>query len=176
VTVVWSRSLYDAAPETWSRGYVAHHQQVGVALVIDPRGAVGDRRGFASDDPTRQVIARTDGAIGPVVQDTADPQRWRLIPVDATEPKLLPTIRWVDVAACDAPGVPGATLAVAYPPIGLDGWTSPGEVGAVSRAELELTADGRVCMRAVSVAGRRLTATAGDGFEGAMRCWAAGRE
>ncbi len=175
VTTVWSRPLYDAATETWSRGYVARHQQVGVALVIDVQGAVRERRGFVSDDVALQMIARTTGSVGPVLHGAGEPPRWGLLPVEGGDAKGLPSVRWADIAACDAPGVPGAAMDVPYPPIGLDGWTAPGEVGAVSRAELELTADGRVCTRAVSIAGRRLTATAGDTFEGAMRCQPARR-
>ncbi len=176
VTVTWSRPLHDSAAETWSRGYIGREQQVGVVMVIDPTGVVRARRGFMSDDVSLQMIARVDGSVGPVVHDTGEPSRWRFIPVDGGDPKGLPPMRWSDIAACDGPSAGGATMTVAYPPIGLVGWTSPGEMGAVSRAELELTTDGRVCTRAVSVAGHRLTATAGDGFEGAMRCRAAARE
>lgn len=173
VTVVWGRLLHNATQETWSRGYIDRTAQVGIAMHVDPTGAVRARRGFVGDDPWQRTIAWTDGSIGPLVHDTDEPQRWRLIPMDGSAPKVLPTLRWADVPACDGPGVAGAGLTAGLPPVMLQRSDGQGTIEVATQAELNLLSDGRVCIRALSLSGRRLTAIPGDGFDGAIQCRAA---
>lgn len=169
-TVAWSRPLYDDAPETWSRSWVTRPSQVGVVLDLDPQGAVRARQGYTGEDDAPPVMARGRGAVGPVSREPGEPPRWRMVPTDGTEPKMLPAPLWSEVRPCDGPVAGDVVMSVAYPPIGF-GAGQPAGVGTVSRAELAVQADGRLCVRAILLAGRRLVASSGDRFEGAgLRC------
>ena len=169
VLAVFASPLFEASRETWSTGYAERGPQVGAALALDAIGTVRARRGFIGDDPNLMMIARVGDAVGPVVRDHSEPPRWRLLPVDGRDAPALPSIRWENIAACGPRAGTGPTLAVAYPPISLDRPGADRGPTVVSRADLEVL-DGSVCVRALSLAGRRLTARPGDRFDGPMHC------
>jgi hypothetical protein len=75
------------------------------------------------------------------------------------------------IAACGggATATATATMRVAYPPIALERAEADREHTVVSRADLEVVG-GTLCVRALSLGGRRLTAAPGDPFVGALRC------
>jgi hypothetical protein len=167
--VVFASPRFEAAREAWSTGYAERSPQVGVALAIDPTGAVTARRGFVGDDANLMMIARTPTAVGPVVRDKSEPPRWRVLPLAGGTAPTLPSLRWENIPACGAARATGPSLEVAYPPIALAVDAPEHESAVVSRAELEV-GDGAVCVRAIALGGRRLTALPGDRFDGALRC------
>jgi hypothetical protein len=167
--VLFAAPRFEGAREAWSTGYSERAPQVGVGVAIDPAGAVTARRGFVGDDPGLTMIARSPAAVGPVVRDRGEPPRWRMIPVGEGAAPALPSMRWDAIAACGAAPATGTTLEVAYPPITLLVDAPEQEVTVVSRAELEV-GESSVCVRALALGGRRLTALPGDRFDGALRC------
>lgn len=169
VLAVFASPLFEAARETWSTRYAERSPQVGAAIALDATGTVLARRGFIGDDPNLMMIARAGEAVGPVVRDHSEPPRWRMLPVDGRDAPALPSLRWENIAACGPQAGTGPTLAVAYPPISLDRPDADREPMVVSRADLEVS-DGSLCVRALSLAGRRLTARPGDRFDGPMLC------
>jgi hypothetical protein len=174
VVAVFSSPLFEEGRETWSTRYAERGPQVGVGLTLGPDGAVRGRRGFVGDDPGLMMIGRDGASVGPVVRDNSEPPRWRLLSVEDGRTAALPSIRWEHIAACAAGRGGGPTLSAAYPPIALERAGASAAATVVSRAELEVLPDGEVCVRTLSLSGRRLTALAGDRFEGALRCEPAG--
>ncbi len=174
VVVVFSSPLFEAGREAWSTRYAERGPQVGVALSLDLEGAVRARRGFLGDDPGLMMIGREGSSIGPVVRDNSEPPRWRMLPFDDGKSPPLPSMRWEHIAACASGRAEGPTLSMAYPPIALERAGVDHESAVVSRAELEVLPEGAVCVRTISLSGRRLTALPGDRFGGALRCEPAG--
>ncbi|MDO9018628.1 MAG: hypothetical protein Q7V43_17045 [Myxococcales bacterium] len=170
VVVVFAAPLFEGAREAWSTAYAERGPQVGAALRVDASGAVIERRGFIGDDPNVMMLARSGASEGPVVRDLAEPPRWRMLPLDGVGAPGLPAVRWDAIAACGAARADELALTVAYPPIALDRPEGDRESLVVSRAELEGSAAGGLCVRAISLGGRRLRAAPGDRFEGALRC------
>jgi hypothetical protein len=170
VMAVFSSPLFEEGRETWSTRYAERGPQVGVGLSLGPDGAVRGRRGYVGDDPGLMMIGRDGVSVGPVVRDNSEPPRWRMLSVEDGKTPGLPSIRWEHIAACASGPGDGPTLSVAYPPIALEGVGAAGAATVVSRAELEVLHVGAVCVRSLSLSGRRLTALAGDRFDGALRC------
>lgn len=174
VVVVFSSPLFEAGREAWSTRYAERGPQVGVAVSLGPEGQVRSRRGFLGDDPGLMMIGRSGASVGPVVRDNSEPPRWRMLPLDEAESPPLPSVRWERIAACASGRGDGPTLSMAYPPIALERAGGEGESTVVSRAELEVLPDGALCVRTLSLSGRRLSALPGDRFSGALRCEPAG--
>ncbi len=170
VVVVFAAPLFEGAREAWSTAYAERGPQVGAALRVDARGAVIARRGFIGDDPNVMMLARSGASEGPVVRDLAEPPRWRMLPLDGAGAPGLPPVQWDRIAACDPARADELALTVAYPPIALEHPDGDRESLVVSRAELVGSASAGLCVRAVSIGGRRLRAAPGDRFEGALRC------
>lgn len=170
VMAVFSSPLFEEGRETWSTRYAERGPQVGVGLSLGPDGAVRGRRGYVGDDPGLMMIGRDGASVGPVVRDNSEPPRWRMLSVEDGKNPALPSIRWEHIAACASGRGDGPTLSVAYPPIALERAGASGGATVVSRAELEVLPEGAVCVRSLSLSGRRLTALAGDRFDGALRC------